>query len=99
MVLELISKNQDYIIVKFNPWKIGRIDSSEIAKEVGKNLKILSMFFKPLALAPVPQISLFASMFGECLEKIGVILDKYAELQKLDLDQIKEKLNMQLKSL
>lgn len=117
MVLELISKNQDYIIVKFNPWnissrkqlisdfftelsnEIGRIDSSEIAKEVGKNLKILSMFFKPLALAPVPQISLFASIFGKYLEKIGVILDKYAELQKLDLDQIKEKLNMQLKSL
>lgn len=79
--------------------EIGRIDTATISKEVGNNLKKISKIFKPLSMIPIPQISVFTTMAGKMFDEVGGTLSEYAELQELNLDDLKEKLNVELEKL
>ena len=117
MTLEILRKNEECIIVNFNPWNIstrkqlisdffnqlsnevGKIDKEDILKGVSQNLKVLSNFFKPVSLIPIPQISAFASFMEKSCGEAGKFLEAIPSQKEKSLDEVKEELNDSLKEL
>ena len=115
MILEILRKNEECIIVNFNPWNIstrkqlisdffnqlsievGKIDKEDILEGVSRNLKILSNFFKPISLIPIPEISAFGSFMEKSCGEAGKVLQAIPRQKEKSLDEVKEKLNNSLK--
>lgn len=115
MVLEDFKYDENFIIINFNPWnistrkqlisdfftklstEIGRTDSSEQYQKLSDGLKALSYTFKPLKF--IPGLDVFASIASEVSGNISDALQKTAEMTKENLDDTREKINNEIKSI
>lgn len=112
MVRENIDEKR-FCIVDFNPWyfsgrkqlisdffeilseKIGCEGSSKSLEELGKNLKLYSKALKPFSL--IPQLSSILTPIVKGCEDGSDFFSEYSKAQKINLTEIKNKINEELK--
>ena len=114
MVLENFEENDDYIIIKFNPWNISSrkqlisdffLQLSNNIEKKGSN-EIIGAIGKSLGilskffkpLGLIPPLSLLGTI-GDITEKASGFINEYLEAEKEDLETIKRKIDTELEIL
>ena len=115
MILESFEKNNNYIVIKFNPWNISSRKQliSDFFLQLSNNLKkenvsgeIISTIGKSLGtlskfFKPLGFIPPLSvlSTIGDITEKASEFINEYVESEKEDLETIKRKIDTELEEL
>ena len=111
MVLENFEENDDYIIIKFNPWNISSrkqlisdffLQLSNNIEKKGSN-EIIGAIGKSLGtlskffkpLGFIPPLSVLSTI-GDITEKASEFINEYVESEKEDLESLKDNINNKL---
>ncbi len=114
MVLENFEENDDYIIIKFNPWNISSrkqlisdffLQLSNNIEKKGSN-EIIGAIGKSLGtlskffkpLGFIPPLSVLSTI-GDITEKASEFINEYVESEKEDLESLKDNINNKLTNL
>ena len=114
MVLENFEENDDYIIIKFNPWNISSrkqlisdffLQLSNNIEKKGSN-EIIGAVGKSLGtlskffkpLGFIPPLSVLSTI-GDITEKASEFINEYVESEKEDLKSLKDNINNKLTNL
>ena len=114
MVLENFEENDDYIIIKFNPWNISSrkqlisdffLQLSNNIEKKGSN-EIIEAIGKSLGtlskffkpLGFIPALSVLSTI-GDITEKASEFINEYVESEKEDLESLKDNINNELTNL
>ena len=114
MVLENFEENDDYIIIKFNPWNISSrkqlisdffLQLSNNIEKKGSN-EIIGAIGKSLGtlskffkpLGFIPPLSVLSTI-GDITEKASEFINEYVESEKEDLESLKDNINNKWKFL
>lgn len=114
MVLENFEENDDYIIIKFNPWNISSrkqlisdffLQLSNNIEKKGSN-EIIGAIGKSLGtlskffkpLGFIPPLSVLSTI-GDITEKASKFINEYVESEKEDLESLKDNINNKLTNL
>ena len=114
MVLENFEENDDYIIIKFNPWNISSrkqlisdffLQLSNNIEKKGSN-EIIGAVGKSLGtlskffkpLGFIPPLSVLSTI-GDITEKASEFINEYVESEKEDLESLKDNINNKLTNL
>ena len=114
MVLENFEENDDYIIIKFNPWNISSrkqlisdffLQLSNNIEKKGSN-EIIGAIGKSLGtlskffkpLGFIPPLSVLSTI-GNITEKASEFINEYVESEKEDLESLKDNINNKLTNL
>ena len=115
MVLENFEENDDYIIIKFNPWNISSrkqlisdffLQLSNSIKKEDMNAEIMSTIGKSLGILskffkPLGLIPPLSLLgtIGDITEKASGFINEYLEAEKEDLETLKSNINQELEDL
>ena len=111
MVLENFEENDDYIVIKFNPWNISSrkqlisdffLQLSNNIEKKGSN-EIIGAIGKSLGtlskffkpLGFIPPLSVLSTI-GDITEKASEFINEYVESEKEDLESLKDNINNEL---
>lgn len=114
MILENFEENDDYIIIKFNPWNISSrkqlisdffLQLSNNIEKKGSN-EIIGAIGKSLGtlskffkpLGFIPPLSVLSTI-GDITEKASEFINEYVESEKEDLKSLKDNINNKLTNL
>ena len=114
MLLENFEENDDYIIIKFNPWNISSrkqlisdffLQLSNNIEKKGSN-EIIGAIGKSLGtlskffkpLGFIPPLSVLSTI-GDITEKASEFINEYVESEKEDLESLKDNINNKLTNL
>ena len=114
MILENFEENDDYIIIKFNPWNISSrkqlisdffLQLSNNIEKKGSN-EIIGAIGKSLGtlskffkpLGFIPPLSVLSTI-GDITEKASEFINEYVESEKEDLESLKDNINNKLTNL
>ena len=114
MVLENFEENDDYIIIKFNPWNISSRKQliSDFFLQLSNNIEkkrsneIIGAIGKSLGtlskffkpLGFIPPLSVLSTI-GDITEKASEFINEYVESEKEDLESLKDNINNKLTNL
>ena len=115
MVLESFKGNNNYIVIKFNPWNISSrkqlisdffLQLSNSIKKEDMNAEIMSTIGKSLGILskffkPLGLISPLSLLgtIGDITEKASGFINEYLEAEKEDLETLKSNINQELEDL
>ena len=115
MVLESFKGNNNYIVIKFNPWNISSrkqlisdffLQLSNSIKKEDMNVEIMSTIGKSLGILskffkPLGLISPLSLLgtIGDITEKASGFINEYLEAEKEDLETLKSNINQELEDL
>lgn len=115
MVLENFKKNNNYIVIKFNPWNISSrkqlisdffLQLSNNIKKENESNKNIETIGKSLGILskffkPLALIPPLSVLgtIGDITEKAGEFINEYVESENEDLETIKEKIDTELEKL
>ena len=115
MVLENFKGNDNYIVIKFNPWNISSrkqlisdffLQLSNNIKKENKSDKIIGTIGKSLGtlskfFKPLGLIPPFSLLgtIGDITEKVSEFINEYLEAEKEDLETLKDNINQELEDL
>jgi len=115
MVLESFKGNNNYIVIKFNPWNISSrkqlisdffLQLSNSIKKEDMNAEIMSTIGKSLGILskffkPLGLISPLSLLgtIGDITEKASGFINEYLEAEKEDLETLKGNINQELEDL